>query len=140
MRNVVDSSGWIEYFTNGANAQFFIHPVRDLENLLVPSVCIYEVFKRLLSDLDEDAALLAVGVMSQGKEIVLDRDIAIDAAHLSREFKLALADSIILAAARAHNATLWTQDARFKGMDGVQYIEKNTVPKALPNLEEPSGR
>ncbi len=122
--NIVDSSGWIEYLTHGGNAQFFIHPVRDLENLLVPSICIYEVFKRLLSDLDEDAALLAVGLMSQGQEIVLDCKIAIDAAHLSREFKLALADSIILATARANNATLWTQDAHFKGLDGVKYIEK----------------
>jgi predicted nucleic acid-binding protein len=122
--NVVDSSGWLEYFMRGENAQFFIPPVQDLENLLVPSVCIYEVFKRLLADLDEDAALLAVGLMSQGQEIVLERKIAIDAAHISRELKLAMADSIILATARAHNATLWTQDAHFKGLDGVKYVEK----------------
>ncbi len=122
--NVVDSSGWIEYFTRGENAQFFIPPVRDLDNLLVPSVCIYEVFKRLLADLDEDAALLAVGLMSQGREIALERKIAIDAAHISRELKLAMADSIILATARAYNAILWTQDAHFKELEGVNYIEK----------------
>jgi predicted nucleic acid-binding protein len=122
--NVVDSSGWIEYFTRGDNAQFFIPPVQDLENLLVPSVCIYEVFKRLLADLDEEAALLAVGLMSQGREIALERKIAIDAAHLSRELKLAMADSVILATARAYNAMLWTQDAHFKGLEGVNYIEK----------------
>jgi predicted nucleic acid-binding protein len=124
MMNVVDSSGWIEYFTRGENAQFFIPPVRDLDNLLVPSVCIYEVFKRLLADLDEDAALLAVGLMSQGREIALERKIAIDAAHISRELKLAMADSIILATARAYNAILWTQDAHFKELEGVNYIEK----------------
>lgn len=124
MMNVVDSSGWIEYFTHGENAQFFIPPVRDLENLLVPSICIYEVFKRLLSDLDEDAALLAVGLMSQGQEVALDSKIALDAAHLSRELKLALADSVILAIARTHNATLWTQDAHFKDLEGVQYTER----------------
>lgn len=122
--NVVDSSGWIEYFTRGKNVQFFIPPVQDLANLLVPSLCIYEVFKRLLLDLDEDAALLAVGLMSQGQEVVLERKIAIDAAHLSRELKLAMADSIILATARAYNATLWTQDAHFKELDGVNYFEK----------------
>ncbi|MFO7584225.1 MAG: type II toxin-antitoxin system VapC family toxin [Anaerolineales bacterium] len=122
--NVVDSSGWIEYFTHGKNAQFFIPPVQDLAKLLVPSLCIYEVFKRLLMDLDEDAALLAVGLMSQGQEVVLERKIAIDAAHLSRELKLAMADSIILATARAYNATLWTQDAHFKALDGVNYFEK----------------
>ena len=124
--NVVDSSGWIEYFTRGENAPFFIPPVRDLENLLVPTVCIYEVFKRLLVERDEDAALLSVGLMSQAREIHLERKIAIDAAHISRELKLAMADSIILATARAHNAILWTQDAHFKGMDGVKYIEKKS--------------
>lgn len=122
--NVVDSSGWIEYITRGGNAQFFIPPVRDLDNLLVPSVCFYEVFKRLLVDLDEDAALLAVGWMSQGRETILDRRIALEAAHIAQETKLAIADSIVLASARANNATLWTQDAHFKGMDGVKYIEK----------------
>ncbi|MBM3125111.1 MAG: type II toxin-antitoxin system VapC family toxin, partial [Chloroflexi bacterium] len=60
--NVVDSSGWIEYFTRGENAHFFIPPVRDLDNLLVPAICIYEVFKRLLEERDEDAALLSVGL------------------------------------------------------------------------------
>lgn len=124
--NVVDSSGWIEYFTRGENAQFFIPPVRDLDNLLVPSVCFYEVFKRLLLDLDEDSALLAVGWMSQGREIILDRKIALEAAHIARETKLAMADGIILASARANNATLWTQDAHFKDIEGVKYIEKKT--------------
>ena len=122
--NVVDSSGWIEYFMRGENAPFFIPSVQDLENLLVPSICIYEVFKRLLADLDEDAALLAVGLMSHGREIVLERKIAIDAAHISRELRLPMADSIILATAHAYNATLWTQDAHFKDLEGVKYIEK----------------
>jgi len=124
--NVVDSSGWIEYFTRGENAHFFIPPVRDLDNLLVPAICIYEVFKRLLEERDEDAALLSVGLMSQGREIVLERKIAIEAAHISRELKLAMADSLILATARAYNAMLWTQDAHFKGMEGVKYIEKKS--------------
>lgn len=124
--NVVDSSGWIEYFTRGENAQFFIPPVRDLDNLLVPSVCFYGVFKRLLLDLNEDAALLAVGWMSQGREIILDRKIALEAAHIARETKLAMADGIILASARANNATLWTQDAHYKDIEGVKYIEKKT--------------
>jgi predicted nucleic acid-binding protein len=122
--NVVDSAGWIEYFTRGTNAHFFIPPVQDSENLLVPTICIYEVFKRLLGERDEDTALLAVGLMSQGHEIALERNIAINAAHISREMKLAMADSVILATARAYNATLWTQDAHFQGISGVQYIEK----------------
>jgi len=122
--NVVDSSGWIEYFTEGKNADFFDKPIRDVENLLVPTICIYEVFKRLLAERDEDSALLSVGLMSHGREVELDRIIAIDAAQISRELKLAMADSIILATARAHNATLWTQDEHFKGIEGVKYVEK----------------
>lgn len=122
--NVVDSSGWVEYFVQGANAKFFIPTIRDLENLLVPSICIYEVFKRLSLDLGEENALQAVGIMSYGRVVELDRKIAIDAAQISLELKLAMADSIILATARDQDATLWTQDAHFKGMDGVKYIEK----------------
>lgn len=121
--NVVDSSGWIEYFTDGANADFFAPPIRDVDKLIVPTICIYEVFKRLLAERDEDSALLSVGLMSHGREAALDRNIAIEAAQISREWKLAMADSIILATARAYDATLWTQDEHFKGIDGVKYVE-----------------
>lgn len=122
--NLVDSSGWIEYFARGENAHFFIPPIQDSAHLVVPTICIYDVFKRLLVAQDEDAALLAAGLMSYGIEISLDRSIAMEAAHVSREFKFAMADSIILATARIYKATLWTQDAHFKGLSGVQYIEK----------------
>jgi predicted nucleic acid-binding protein len=124
--NVVDSSGWIEYFTEGENASFFIPPIRDLDRLVVPTICIYEVFKRLLAERDEESALLAVGLMSHGHEAELDRNIAIESAQISRELKLAMADSIILATARAQNAVLWTQDEHFKNMDDVKYIEKKS--------------
>jgi len=124
--NVVDSSGWIEYFTEGENAKFFTPSIRDLDRLIVPTICIYEVFKRLLAERDEESALLAVGLMSHGREVELDRNIAIDAAQISRELKLAMADSIILATARAHDAILWTQDTHFKDIDDVRYIEKKS--------------
>jgi len=122
--NVVDSSGWVEYFTKGPNAKLFIPPVQDVDNLLVPSICIYEVFKRLTLDMGEENALQAVGIMSYGRMIELDRKIAIDATQISLELKLAMADSIILATARDHDATLWTQDAHFKDIEGVNYVEK----------------
>jgi toxin FitB len=122
--NVVDSSGWVEYFVQGENAQFFIPLIQDQENLLVPSVCIYEVFKRLTLDLGEESALQAVGIMSYGLIIEMDRKIALDAAQISIRYKLAMADSIILATARAYEATLWTQDAHFKDIEGVRYVEK----------------
>ena len=68
--------------------------------------------------------MLAVGLMSHGREVELDRNIAIEAAQISRKRKLAMADSIILATAQAHNAALWTQDEHFKGMEDVKYIVK----------------
>jgi predicted nucleic acid-binding protein len=122
--NLVDSSGWIEYFANGKNVQFFTPPIQDLENLLVPSICIYEVFKRMALVLGEESALQAVGIMSSGTVVEMDLKIALDAAQHSLKRKLAMADSIILATAQAYEAILWTQDAHFKDIEGVEYIEK----------------
>lgn len=122
--NVVDSSGWLEYLTDAANADFFALPISDEENLVTPTICLYEVFKRVLMDFGEERALDAVGSMEMGKIVDLNRQIAIDAALLSADMKLAMADSIILATARAYSATLWTQDAHFKNFEGVRYIEK----------------
>lgn len=124
MKNVVDSSGWLEYFTQGKNAAFFTPAIQDLENLLVPGICFYEVFKKILMEKGEEMALQAVGVMSYGCEVVLERGIAMEAAQISIDQKLAMADSLILATARVNEATLWTQDAHFKGLAGVEYIEK----------------
>ena len=122
--NVVDSSGWVEYFRAGPNATFFTAPIQDLEKLLVPSICISEVSKRLFQDMGAEMALQAVGVMCHGQEIELDRAIAIDAAQISIDLKLAMADSIILATARANAAVLWTQAAHFKEIEGVRFVAK----------------
>jgi len=122
--NVVDSSGWIEYFINGPNADLFASPIQDTENLIVPTICLYDVFKRVLLVLGDDKALKTIGQMSLGTFKVLDRNIAMRAAQISLEIKLAMADSIILATARGFNATLWTQDEHFKDLEGVRYIEK----------------
>lgn len=122
--NVLDSSGWLEYFTDGPNADFFAPAIEDSAHLLVPTICFYEVFKRLLIERGEDAAMLAMGLMSEGQEIPIHRTLAIEAARISREWKLAMADSLIYAAARLHNATLWTQDEHFEGLEGVKYIRR----------------
>lgn len=122
--NVVDSSGWIEYFTNGANADFFDSPIRDTEKLIIPTICLYEVFKRVLLVLGDDRALKTIGQMSLGAIVDLDRNIAMQAAQISLETKLAMADSIILATAHGYDATLWTQDEHFKELEGIRYIEK----------------
>ena len=125
MKNVVDSSGWLEYFSQGQNAAFFAPAIQDLENLLVPGICFYEVFKKILMEKGEEMALQAVGVMSYGCEVALERAITLEAAQISIDLKLAMADSIIIATARLNDATLWTQDAHFKGLPGVKFIEKN---------------
>ena len=122
--NIVDSSGWLEYFTKGKNGPAFLPIIQDTENLLVPTVVIFEVFKRVLATQGVETALSAASVMASGQEVELDHKIAIDAAYLSVESKLAMADSIILATAQAYEATLWTQDAHFQGIEGVQVIEK----------------
>ena len=122
--NVIDSSGWLEYFIGGKNASFFAPVVQDVANAVVPTISIFEVFKRTLIEKGRTDALEAVAIMYDGKVVDLDREIALIAADLSFELKLPMADSIILATARAHNATLWTQDEHFNDIEGVKYIEK----------------
>ena len=122
--NVVGSSGWLEYLTDGANADFFAVPIEDEANLATPTICLYEVFKRVLLVFGEEQAMDAMGVMSRGEIVDLNRQAAIEAARLSARLKLSMADSIILATAQTFDATLWTQDAHFKDIAGVRYIEK----------------
>ena len=124
MMNLVDSSGWLEYLTKGPNGPRFLPIIRDTENLLVPTIVIYEVVKRVALLMGEEYALEITGVMSAGQEVDLDRTLAIEAARTSLDLKLSMADSIILATARVYDATLWTQDAHFEGIEGVRYIEK----------------
>jgi predicted nucleic acid-binding protein len=119
--NVVDSSAWLEYFANGPNASFFAAPIQQVEDLLVPSLTLYEVFKRILQQRNEGDALQAIAAMQQGTVVDLNARIALSAARISLESKLPMADSIVLATARAYGAVLWTQDADFKGLPGVQY-------------------
>lgn len=121
--NVVDSSGWLEYFAEGPNADFFAAAIEETVELIVPSISMYEVFKRILQQRDENAALIAIATMSQGQVIALDIALALSAAKLSSETKLPMADSIILATAHAYNATLWTQDSDLN-LEGVKYVEK----------------
>lgn len=122
--NVVDSSGWLEYFADEANADFFAEAIENIEELLVPVISIYEVFKRVYQQRGEGDALQSVAMMEQGQVVELDRTLALSAAKISIDLKTPMADSIILATARSYKATLWTQDVDFKGIEGVQYIEK----------------
>lgn len=122
--NLVDSSGWMEYLVNGKNSDFFALPIQDSESLLVPTMCLYEVFKRVLIEFDEEIALQTMGEMLTGHVVDLTQEIAIEAARITTESRLAMTDSIILATARAYEATLWTQDEHFKGIQGVRYFQK----------------
>ena len=124
--NVVDSSGWLEYFAAGSNADFFASAVEAPGELVVPTVSIYEVFKRVFQQRGEGDALQAIALMEQGSVADLTTSIALDAARASAELSIPMADSIILTTARAFEATLWTQDSDFAGIEGVQYVVRGS--------------
>lgn len=119
--NVVDSSGWLEYLAAGPNADFFAGAVEATAELVVPTISVYEVFKRVLQQRDEGDALQAIALMQQGRVVELTSPLAFSAAHESARHRLPMADSIMLATARMHGATLWTQDEDFEGMPGVMF-------------------
>lgn len=123
--NVVGSSGWLEYLADGPNANFFAPAIEDIARLIVPTISMLEVFKRILQQRTEHEALQAAALMQQGQVVPLDSTLSLAAARLGHELKLPLADSVILATARSHNATLWTQDSDFEGVDGVRYRQKS---------------
>jgi predicted nucleic acid-binding protein len=122
--NLVDSCGWLEYFADGPNAAFFAPSVENTDDLIVPTLCILEVFKRVLQQKGEDAALQTTALMQQGQVIDLDSGIAVTAAKISHETKLPLADAVIVATSRIYNAVIWTQDSDLKGVEGVKFVNK----------------
>jgi predicted nucleic acid-binding protein len=118
--NVVDSSGWLEYFTDSDRASLFADAIEDAENLYVPVISIYEVFKKILRERGEDDALQVASMMQIGQLIDLDCALVLEAAR----YPLPLADSIIYATAMRHQATLWTQDEHFKDLSNVRYFPR----------------
>ena len=122
--NIVDSSGWLEFFAGGPNADHFSLPLSDASTLIVPSISIYEVFKVILRESEENAALQAVAAMQKGKVVDLDTSIAINASKISLQHALPMADSIILSTARSYNCILWTQDRDFINIQNVKFFPK----------------
>jgi len=122
--NLVDSCGWLEYLADGPNAGFFAPAVENTDKLLVPTLCILEVFKRVLQQRGEDAALQAAALMQQGNVVDLGVGTAITAAKIGHELKLPLADAVIVATARIHKAVIWTQDSDLKDVEGVKFVKK----------------
>jgi len=124
--NLVDSSGWLEYFADGKNADFFVSAIEDTENLIVSTINIYEVYKKVLREKDEESAIQAIALMQNGHIIDVDTSISLTAAKLSYNLKIPMADSIILSTARLNNAVLWTQDSDFENITDVKYKNKNS--------------
>jgi predicted nucleic acid-binding protein len=122
--NVVDSSGWLEYVAGGPNAGFFAKAIETTRDLVVPSLSVYEVFKRVVQQRGEGEALQVIAVMLQGTVVDLSSALALEAARLSIDLGLQMADGIMLATAHAFDATLWTQDADFADVDGVKYVAR----------------
>ena len=119
--NVVDSSAWLEYLAAGPNAAFFAEAIENVAELVVPTISIYEVFKRIVQQRSENEALQVVAVMQQGQVSEMDSTVAVSAARISIDHRLPMADSVMLATARLNKATLWTQDSHFEGLPNVKY-------------------
>ncbi|MCU0810298.1 MAG: type II toxin-antitoxin system VapC family toxin [Thiobacillaceae bacterium] len=122
--NVVDSCGWLEYFADGSNANFFAQTLENTESLIVPSLSIFEVCKRVALQRGEAAARQAAEFMAKGQIAELGAGTALAAALYSAKHQLPMADSVILCTAMEHKATLWTQDIDLKGHKGVKYKAK----------------
>lgn len=123
-KNVVDSSGWLEYFADTKNAHSFARAIENTKQLIVPSISVLEVFKHVMRFRSEKEAFECVECMVQGRMVDLDLEISVNAAKLGMLHQLPLADSIIYATGLAHDAIIWTQDADFKGLPSVEYIAK----------------
>ncbi|GAB4440714.1 MAG: hypothetical protein OHK0011_23230 [Turneriella sp.] len=122
--NVIDSSAWIEYIAGTRYAGLFEAPIADQKNLIVPVITIYEIFRKILGERDEDAALTAVSYLRSATVVDVDVAVALEAARHSKVHKLPTADALIYATAQLHNATLWTMNQHFKGLPGVKYFAK----------------
>lgn len=123
--NLIDSSAWLAYFAGGPAAQHVTAAIENIERLLVPTIVLLEVTRRVIQQRDEDAALQVAAVLHQGHIVPLESGIALSAAHFGVVHKLPLADSIIFATAKQFDATIWTFDADFKDLPGVKYFSKS---------------
>lgn len=121
---VIDSSGWLEYFIAGPNSKFFAAPIKNDPKIIVPTIVIYELWKKISREKGENKAIEVVAQLKRYESVPLDESLSISAAKISSQYKIAMADSIIYATAQKYNATLWTQDSDFKDFENVKYIEK----------------
>ena len=125
--NIVDSSGWLEYFSGGSNAEYFSSPLKDPSSLIVPVITIYEVFKVVLREAGENEALQSIAAMQKGQVKNLTTSLAMNAAKISLQHNLPMADSLIFATANVFKCILWTQDSDFEKLPGVNFFPKKSA-------------
>ena len=119
---IVDSCGWLEWFTDGRLADQYREYLADSDNILMPAIILYEVYKILKREVGEEKALLAAGYMKGYPVIPLDDTLALAAADIALQEKLAMADAVIVATSRAHNCRIISSDADLKDQVNVYYI------------------
>jgi predicted nucleic acid-binding protein len=122
--HILDSSVWLEIFAGTSLGRKYLHLAENTDLLIVPAISLYEVFKKILHRRDEHLALQIIAQMKRGTVVNLDLELSLNAARLSQMHSLPMADSIILATAQKHKATLWTMDSDFSGIDGVKFISR----------------
>jgi len=121
---IIDSSCWVEYFSGTEISKKFINFIHNTIDILIPTIILNEVFKKLIYSVPEKEALFAIAQMEESKIIDLSRDLALEAARYSKLYKLPLADSIIYATAMKYNSEIYTLDKHFEGLPNVKYFEK----------------
>lgn len=122
---LVDSCGWLEYFTEGPQADKYYAYLKKTHEVIVPTIVLYEVYKKIKKETSEEQALLAVAQMQSGVVVQLKESTALSAADHSLQFSLPMADAIVYATAKAENALLVSSDEHFKGLEQVEFIEKS---------------
>ncbi|MBW2370230.1 MAG: type II toxin-antitoxin system VapC family toxin [Deltaproteobacteria bacterium] len=122
--NIVDTSGWLAFFNGESNADIFSEPIGNTDSLIVPTICIYEVFKFVKLKNGESEAVKIIAHMKLGNVLPVTENIALEAANISIKHKLAVTDSLIYAGAQIKKAVVWTQDIDFEGLPGVNYYPK----------------
>ncbi len=121
---VIDTSGWLEYFTGGPNSNIFSTAIKNNPKIIIPTIILYDLWKKISREKGEDKVIEVVAQLKRFDIISLDESLSISVAKISNEFKIPMADSIIYGTAKKYNATLWAQDPDFKDFENVKYIEK----------------
>ncbi|MDH3735376.1 MAG: type II toxin-antitoxin system VapC family toxin [Gemmatimonadota bacterium] len=135
--NVVDASGWLEYFSDGPDAAFVAQVLQETDSLIVPTVTILEVFGSVCRSHGEGAALQAAAAMQQGTVVNLDTAGALDAGRLSVMYGVSTSAGAVLAAAERHGATVWTLDESVRQVPGVRFREP--TGRRIPDPEPPKN-